>query len=186
MRMNAEAKRLGMTGSHCVNPHGLPAEDQYTTARDLARAGHGHPQRVSAICALFLDRGPEGGKKRNSSHNKLIGRFDGADGMKTGLSALGLQYGRLGHPQRPGADIGRARRRSVIGRTEAGAALLDEGLRSRPKAGSTLASLATYGLPGVAPANMREAICEEEAGRAAVRGSARIDGRRRERSRPGS
>ncbi len=35
-RMNAEAQRLGMTGSHWANPNGLFAADQYTTARDLA------------------------------------------------------------------------------------------------------------------------------------------------------
>src|SRR5690606_41114503 len=35
-RMNAEAARLGMTGSHFVNPHGLFSPEQYTTARDMA------------------------------------------------------------------------------------------------------------------------------------------------------
>ena len=35
-RMNAEATRLGMTGSHFVNPNGLHDLDQYTTAHDLA------------------------------------------------------------------------------------------------------------------------------------------------------
>ena len=34
--MNAEAKRIGMTSSHFVNPNGLPGPGQYTTARDLA------------------------------------------------------------------------------------------------------------------------------------------------------
>lgn len=33
--MNEEAKRLGATDSHFVNPHGLNAEDHYTTAYDL-------------------------------------------------------------------------------------------------------------------------------------------------------
>ncbi len=35
-RMNAEAKKLGMTSSRFVNPNGLPGKGQYTTARDLA------------------------------------------------------------------------------------------------------------------------------------------------------
>ncbi|TIU06974.1 MAG: D-alanyl-D-alanine carboxypeptidase, partial [Mesorhizobium sp.] len=34
-RMNTEARRLGMTGTHFVNPNGLFSPDQYTTARDL-------------------------------------------------------------------------------------------------------------------------------------------------------
>ncbi|HBF61047.1 MAG TPA: hypothetical protein DDW48_06310, partial [Methyloceanibacter sp.] len=36
-RMNEAAKRLGMTSTQFANPHGLPNEQQYTTARDLAR-----------------------------------------------------------------------------------------------------------------------------------------------------
>lgn len=34
-RMNAEARALGATGSHFVNPHGLTDEDHYTTVYDL-------------------------------------------------------------------------------------------------------------------------------------------------------
>jgi len=34
--MNAKAKELGCTGTHFVNPHGLHADDHYTTARDLS------------------------------------------------------------------------------------------------------------------------------------------------------
>src|SRR5690606_36820445 len=35
-RMNAEAQRLGMTGTRFVNPHGWHSEKQTTTARDLS------------------------------------------------------------------------------------------------------------------------------------------------------
>lgn len=43
--MNAKAKELGMTGSHFVNPNGLPDPDEYTTAHDIARV----------LMALFRD-----------------------------------------------------------------------------------------------------------------------------------
>ena len=33
--MNEEAKELGATGTHFVNPHGLHEDDHYTTAYDL-------------------------------------------------------------------------------------------------------------------------------------------------------
>jgi D-alanyl-D-alanine carboxypeptidase len=33
--MNRNARRLGMTQSSFVNPNGLPADDQITSARDL-------------------------------------------------------------------------------------------------------------------------------------------------------
>ena len=37
VKMNARMARLGGDSSHFVNPNGLPAEDQYSTARDMAR-----------------------------------------------------------------------------------------------------------------------------------------------------
>ena len=36
-RMNERAQALGCTGTHFVNPHGLPNDDHYTTAHDLYR-----------------------------------------------------------------------------------------------------------------------------------------------------
>ena len=36
-KMNTRAKLLGMADSHFVNPNGLPADDQYSTARDMAK-----------------------------------------------------------------------------------------------------------------------------------------------------
>ena len=35
--MNARAQTLGMSRSRFANPHGLPAEGQFTTARDMLR-----------------------------------------------------------------------------------------------------------------------------------------------------
>src|ERR687893_2948506 len=43
--MNAAAQRLGIRESHFVNPHGLPDDRQYTSARDMAVLGR----------ALFLE-----------------------------------------------------------------------------------------------------------------------------------
>ncbi len=34
--MNEHARRLGMSGTHFINSNGLPAEEHYTTARDMA------------------------------------------------------------------------------------------------------------------------------------------------------
>ena len=44
--MNARAASLGATSSHFVNPNGLPADDQYSTASDMskiARAAYANP-----------------------------------------------------------------------------------------------------------------------------------------------
>ena len=52
-RMNATAARLGMTRTKFVNANGLPAPDQVTTARDLAKlataAIRDYPEHARAL-----------------------------------------------------------------------------------------------------------------------------------------
>jgi D-alanyl-D-alanine carboxypeptidase len=83
--MNATSQRLGMTQSSWVNPNGLPAEGQISSARDLgilARAlMHDFPEydfywHIPAI---------KFGRKVMTNYNKLLAEYPGADGMKTGF-----------------------------------------------------------------------------------------------------
>jgi len=84
-RMNETAKRLGMTRTHYVNPNGLPALEQVTTARDLAKlsraVARGFPEHAHYWSAPNFQIG----KRRLGSHNALLKTFDGADGLKTGF-----------------------------------------------------------------------------------------------------
>ncbi len=84
-RMNAEAQRLGMTDSHFVNAHGLPTSRQYTTARDLALLVRALRTEFRQYSGYFSIEGLRFGAKVLENHNMLIGRFEGADGMKTGF-----------------------------------------------------------------------------------------------------
>jgi D-alanyl-D-alanine carboxypeptidase len=74
-----------MTQSSWVNPNGLPADEQISSARDLAILArallHDFPEydMYWHIPAIQL------GKKTMRNFNTLIGRYDGADGMKTGF-----------------------------------------------------------------------------------------------------
>ncbi len=86
-RMNAEAQRLGMRNSRFVNPHGLPKLGQYTTARDLAILAVTLKREFPEYAGYFALEGFTTGKKVYPNYNLLIGRFDGADGMKTASSA---------------------------------------------------------------------------------------------------
>ena len=83
--MNAAARRLGMSRTRFVNPHGLPAEGQVTTARDLARLAtavlRDHPEQAH----LWSMPDVRFGKYRLRSHNSLLTSFEGADGIKTGF-----------------------------------------------------------------------------------------------------
>jgi D-alanyl-D-alanine carboxypeptidase len=83
--MNAEARRIGMTSSHFVNPNGLPGPGQYTTARDLAVLAITLKREFPEYAPYFAYEGFQTGKKKYPNYNMLIGRFDGADGMKTGF-----------------------------------------------------------------------------------------------------
>ena len=82
--MNAKANSLGMSNTHFVNPNGLPAKDQYTTARDmmlLARAYlHSHLEMLVYHNTHYLRHG----QTLTWNKNPLLGNFEGADGLKTG------------------------------------------------------------------------------------------------------
>ena len=89
--MNARARELGLTNTHCVNVHGLddtPNDNRnLPTVRDLAevaRALIDHPKVLhwsSIRYKPFRD-----GEFMLYTTNKLLGRFPGIDGLKTGYT----------------------------------------------------------------------------------------------------
>lgn len=83
--MNATARRLGMTRTHFVNANGLPAADQVTTARDLARLSRAVTRDFPEYAHYWSASEFRIGKIRMRSHNALLKTFDGADGLKTGF-----------------------------------------------------------------------------------------------------
>jgi D-alanyl-D-alanine carboxypeptidase len=84
-RMNATAKRLGMTRTRFTNPNGLPAPDQVTTARDLARLAYAAIRDFPEQDAMWALQEVRIGKQRLRTHNRLLGGYEGADGIKTGF-----------------------------------------------------------------------------------------------------
>jgi D-alanyl-D-alanine carboxypeptidase (penicillin-binding protein 5/6) len=86
--MNARAAHLDLVNTAYVNPHGLDAAGQYTTARDLvvlARAVMAHPELAALAAqdrAILVDG--TGRITRWKSTNELLTAFDGAIGVKTG------------------------------------------------------------------------------------------------------
>ena len=85
-RMNSEAARLGMTGTHFENAHGLHAEAQVSTARDLAILAMALRNEFPEYAGYFSLEAISTGSTVMENHNDLIRRFDGADGMKTGYT----------------------------------------------------------------------------------------------------
>lgn len=86
-RMNERAKELGMQNTNFVNATGLPADNHYSTAYDVALMSRellNHPLffRWSTIWIDTLEESRN--KTELANTNRLIRFYDGADGLKTG------------------------------------------------------------------------------------------------------
>lgn len=88
-RMNARARELGLADTQFVNPSGLTDDPRHRASPiDLARLtqhARGHPEFVAWARAPRLAV-PGLGVLEN--RNELLGRYPGADGVKTGFTAL--------------------------------------------------------------------------------------------------
>jgi D-alanyl-D-alanine carboxypeptidase len=83
--MNRHAGRLGMTQSSFVNPNGLPADDQISSARDIAILARALILEFPEYDYYWHIPAIKMGKVVQHNYNTLIGRYRGADGMKTGF-----------------------------------------------------------------------------------------------------
>ena len=91
--MNARAASMHLTDTHYANPHGLPDPDHYTSAYDLtviARAAFANPEiaKITDTRTLVMQGNDRIKRRFLVNHNKLLGRFDGALGGKTGYTRL--------------------------------------------------------------------------------------------------
>ncbi len=154
-QMNAAAARLGMRESHFVNPNGLHHDDHYSSARDMAIVGMALFRDFPEYSDLYGIGALRLGEQVIPTHNGLLGRYPGADGMKTGFTcAAGFNV--VASATRDGRRIIAV----VLGypnakaRTLKAASLLDAGFVSR--SGPSLAALRA--IPG-APPNNRPRVC---------------------------
>jgi len=83
--MNDTAQRLGMTQTSYVNPNGLPADGQITSARDLGILARSFLRDLPEYEYFVHIPAIRFGKRVTGNFNKLIGRYPGADGFKTGF-----------------------------------------------------------------------------------------------------
>lgn len=161
-RMNAEARRLGMSGSHFVNPNGLYSPDQYTTARDLALLVMAIRKEFPQYAPWFSIEGLAVGKKAISNYNLLIGRYPGADGMKTGF-VCSSGFNMIGSATRNGRTLVAVvlGERSAITRAETAAKLLDQGFATPAPSWLTVAALPAYG-DTMSANDMNDEICKKK------------------------
>lgn len=80
-QMNGLARRLGAQNTHFVNPNGLPADEHYSTARDLAtifRYAVRHPVFLEIVSTRSGQVRPTSGGTRPialRNHNRLLGEY---------------------------------------------------------------------------------------------------------------
>ena len=86
--MNAKARELGMVNSHFGTPNGWPDEGRtFTSARDLAKLADAMVSRHPQKFARYVGK-PEYRYNNITQYNRnpMIGRVQGADGIKTGYT----------------------------------------------------------------------------------------------------
>jgi D-alanyl-D-alanine carboxypeptidase len=85
-QMTKKARSLGMSKTTFRNASGLPNKAQVTTARDMAILGRALRDHYPQYFSYFKTPSFSYKGKRYGNHNKLLGRFSGVDGIKTGFT----------------------------------------------------------------------------------------------------
>src|SRR5579871_2564474 len=83
--MTLTAQSLGMTETNFVNPNGLPADGQISSARDLAILARALIKQFPQYSFYWHIPAIKYGRRVVRNYNPLIGRYPGADAMKTGF-----------------------------------------------------------------------------------------------------
>jgi D-alanyl-D-alanine carboxypeptidase len=83
--MTLTAQTLGMSESNFVNPNGLPADGQISSARDLAILARSLIRDFPQDSFYWHIPAIQYGRRVVRNYNPLIGRYPGTDGMKTGF-----------------------------------------------------------------------------------------------------
>ena len=84
--MTRKARALGMSKTVYKNASGLPDDTQVTTARDQATLGRAIQDRFPRYYRYFATEAFNYKGRSIRNHNKLLGRVEGVDGIKTGYT----------------------------------------------------------------------------------------------------
>jgi D-alanyl-D-alanine carboxypeptidase len=161
--MNQTAAQLGLRESHFVNPNGLPAADHVSSARDMAIIARALYSQFPDQAGLFDLGALSLGSEIIVNHNNLLGRYPGADGMKTGFTcAAGFNV--VASAYRDGRRLltvvfGAP---SVATRTAKVAALFDRGFAGIDRPFASILALPSSG-SSQAP-DMHNEVCRNRAG----------------------
>jgi len=83
--MNSRADSLGMENTHFANPNGLNHEEHYSTAYDMALLAQ-ECLKYPVLREILSTKSATREGHSFTNHNKLLWRYDGCIGMKTGYT----------------------------------------------------------------------------------------------------
>ena len=91
VQMNAKAKQLGMKDTNFVNTNGLPVDNHYTTAYDIALMSREllKHETISKYLTTWMDSVIVGKKQATigiANTNKMVKHYQGTTGVKTGFT----------------------------------------------------------------------------------------------------
>jgi D-alanyl-D-alanine carboxypeptidase len=160
--MNQTAARLGMVATHFNNPHGLPDSGQVTTARDLAVLAEAIWTDFPAYRPYLGIPAIQSGKTIIPSGNRLLERYHGTNGMKTGFICMS-GYNLIASATRDGRTLIAV----VLGEfssndaAERAASLLSRGFSMRGYERLELAAFAPAAVKGGAVDMRTYGVCKE-------------------------
>jgi D-alanyl-D-alanine carboxypeptidase len=161
--MNIEAHHLGMTQTNFVNHNGLPADEQVTSARDLAILARALIREFPEYDYYWHIASIRLGKRIYRNTNRLIDAYAGTDGMKTGFTCASgfnlVATATRGGKRLIAVVLGA---RSSTSRAVKAAQLFERGFAANPPGSVMQLSRALDSLEPVAakPNDLREDVCE--------------------------
>ena len=167
--MTLTAQSLGMTESNFVNPNGLPADGQISSARDLAILARALIKQFPQYSFYWHIPAIKFGRRVVRNYNPLLGRYPGTDGMKTGFicaSGFNLVATALRDNKRLIAVVLGAS--SGAARAVKAAELLESGFRQNPLAWLTpsLGTVDELKPINTDPPNLKDQMCGKHRKRA--------------------
>lgn len=89
--MNKKVEDLGLSNTHFANPHGLHADNHYSSAYDMAimasnLISHEKVLNYTSIYEDYFNK-PDGSRTWLVNTNKLVRFLEGVDGLKTGYTS---------------------------------------------------------------------------------------------------
>lgn len=85
--MTQKARQLGMTSTVFRNASGLPNREQVTTSRDMAKLAYALLRDYPHYYAVFSVQSYNYRGRSLENHNRMLGSYEGADGLKTGYTS---------------------------------------------------------------------------------------------------